>query len=66
VVGSRPDESTGGQVLSLLAERDPLPPWNKPTLARTTPRPKSSPPEVPGRNLRIWMSPGRWRRSFGL
>ena len=34
------DESTGGQVLSLLAERDPLPLWNKPTLAGTTPRPK--------------------------
>jgi len=33
-------ESTGGQVLSLLAERDPLPLWNKPMLARTTPRPK--------------------------
>jgi hypothetical protein len=34
------DESTGGQVLSLLAERDPLPLWNEPMLARTTPRPK--------------------------
>jgi hypothetical protein len=34
------DESNGGQVLSLLAERDPLPLWNEPTLARITPRPK--------------------------
>jgi len=34
------DESTGGQVLSRLAECDPLPQWNKPTLERTTPRPK--------------------------
>ena len=32
------DESTGGQVLSRLAERDPLPQWNKPTLERTMPR----------------------------
>src|SRR5271166_4018367 len=29
------DENTGGQVLLRLAESDPLPLWNKPTLART-------------------------------
>jgi hypothetical protein len=34
------DESTGGQVFSLLAERDPLPLWNKPMLDTTTPKPK--------------------------
>ena len=34
------DESTGGQVLSLLADRDPLRLCNEPTLARTTTRPK--------------------------
>ncbi len=34
------DESTGGQLLVSLAERDPLPLWNKTTLAGTTPRPK--------------------------
>jgi hypothetical protein len=28
------DESTGGQVLLRLAECDPLPQWNKPTLER--------------------------------
>jgi len=34
------DENTGGQILSRLAESDPLPLWNKPTLARTTQKPK--------------------------
>ena len=34
------DESTGGQILLRLAESDPLPLWNKPTLARTTQKPK--------------------------
>ena len=34
------DENTGGQILSRLAERDPLPLWNKPTLAETTQKPK--------------------------
>ena len=34
------DQSTGGQLLVSLAERDPLPLWNKTTLAGTTPRPK--------------------------
>ena len=34
------DESTGGQLLVSLAERDPLLLWNKTTLAGTTPRPK--------------------------
>ena len=34
------DESTGGQLLASLAERDPLPLWDKPTLARTPPRPE--------------------------
>ena len=34
------DENTGGQVLLRLAESDPLPLWNKPTLARTTQKPK--------------------------
>ena len=34
------DESTGGQLLVSLAERDPLPLSNKTTLAGTTPRPK--------------------------
>jgi len=34
------DESTGGQILSRLAECDPLPQWNKPTLERATPRSK--------------------------
>ena len=34
------DESTGGQLLVSLAEGDPLPLWNKTTLAGTTPRPK--------------------------
>src|SRR5271166_1188681 len=32
------DESTGGQLLVSLAERDPPPLWNKTTLAGTTPR----------------------------
>ena len=34
------DENTGGQILSRLAESDPIPLWNKPTLARTTQKPK--------------------------
>ena len=34
------DENTGGQLLVSLAEGDPLPLWNKTTLAGTTPRPK--------------------------
>ena len=34
------DENTGGQVLLRLAESDPLPLWNKPTLAETTQKPK--------------------------
>ena len=34
------DENTGGQVLLRLAESDPLPLWNKPTLARKTQKPK--------------------------
>ena len=34
------DDSTGGQLLVSLAERDPLPLWNKTTLVGTTPRPK--------------------------
>ena len=34
------DENTGGQILLRLAESDPLPLWNKPTLARTTQKPK--------------------------
>ena len=34
------DQSTGGQLLVSLAEGDPLPLWNKTTLAGTTPRPK--------------------------
>jgi hypothetical protein len=29
------DEDTGGQILLRLAERDPLPHWNEPTLATT-------------------------------
>jgi len=29
------DENTGGQILLRLAERDPLPHWNEPALART-------------------------------
>jgi hypothetical protein len=29
------DENTGGQLLLRLAERDPLPPWNEPTLSTT-------------------------------
>ena len=34
------DENTGGQVLLRLAESDPLPLWNKPTLTETTQKPK--------------------------
>ena len=34
------DENTGGQILLRLAESDPIPLWNKPTLARTTQKPK--------------------------
>ena len=34
------DENTGGQILSRLAESDPLPLWNKPTLAETAQKPK--------------------------
>ena len=34
------DENTGGQILLRLAGSDPLPLWNKPTLARTTQKPK--------------------------
>ena len=30
------DENTGGELLSLLAERDPLPHWNEPSLGTTT------------------------------
>jgi hypothetical protein len=30
------DENTGGQVLLRLAERDPLPHWNEPTLRDDT------------------------------
>ena len=33
------DEKTGGELLSLLAERDPLPQWNEPTLGTTTLKP---------------------------
>jgi hypothetical protein len=29
------DEESGGQILLRLAERDPLPHWNEPALART-------------------------------
>jgi hypothetical protein len=29
------DENTGGQILLRLAERDPLPQWNEPTLSTT-------------------------------
>jgi hypothetical protein len=29
------DENTGGQLLLRLAERDPLPQWNEPTLSTT-------------------------------
>ena len=29
------DEKTGGEILSLLADRDPLPQWNEPTLGTT-------------------------------
>ena len=34
------DENTGGQILLRLAGSDPLLLWNKPTLARTTQKPK--------------------------
>jgi hypothetical protein len=36
------DENTGGELLSLLAERDPLPQWNEPTLGTTTLKPDRS------------------------
>jgi hypothetical protein len=36
------DENTGGELLSLLAERDPLPQWNEPTLGTTTLKPERS------------------------
>src|SRR5260370_32246228 len=36
------DENTGGELLSLLAERDPLPQWNEPTLGATTLKPDPS------------------------
>jgi hypothetical protein len=32
------DEDSGGQLLLRLAERDPLPHWNEPTLATTAPK----------------------------
>ena len=43
------DGSTGGELLSLLAERDPLPQWNEPTLGTTTlkPYPDSRTREIP-------------------
>ena len=34
------DENTGGQILLRLAESDPIPLWNKPTLAETAQKPK--------------------------
>ena len=36
------DKNTGGEILSLLAERDPLPQWNEPTLGTTTLKPDRS------------------------
>jgi len=36
------DENTGGELLSLLAERDPLPQWNEPTLGTITLKPDRS------------------------
>ena len=35
-------ENNGGELLSLLAERDPLPQWNEPTLGTTTLKPDRS------------------------
>src|SRR5260370_33217570 len=41
------DENTGGELLSLLAEPDPLPPWKEPTLGTTTLKPDRSESPTP-------------------